>query len=273
MRQRRGCGPFRLVAVDVDGTLFDHSLVLDAQLLGWVDRLYRRGVVFTLATGRVFPSARRVAQDLGIAAPIITNGGAVVMAPGREAISHLTLAARQVQAVLEFSAGCPGWRYVLTMHTIASETDGEHAVSYARRLQVPVSVEPKLGRLEGSGVTQVVLRLPVDQAGSWESAGRARFGRQLTVTRSLPFMVEFFHLQATKGWALRRLADHLGVPPGQVLAVGDGINDLDMLEMAGCGVLVANADPTLWERADWVSASPYGRGVLEALARFIPEHA
>lgn len=110
MRQRRSCGPFRLVAVDVDGTRFDPSLVLDAQLLGWVDRWHRRGVVFTLATGRVFPSAQLVAQDLGIAAPIIANGGAVVMAPGQEAISHLTLTARQVQAVLEFSAGCPGWR-------------------------------------------------------------------------------------------------------------------------------------------------------------------
>lgn len=273
MKRTRGRGPFRLVAVDVDGTLFDPSLLPDPRLAGWVDRLQRRGVVFTLATGRVFSSARLVAQGLGITAPLIANGGAVVMARGRDALSHLTLTAGQFRDVLEFSAGCPGWRYVLTMHTIASETHGEHAFSYARRLQVPVMVEPQLGRLEGSGVTQVVLRLPVDQAGSWEEAGRARFGQQLTVTRSLPSLLEFSHLQATKGGALRHLAGHLGLPLGQVLAIGDGINDLDMLEAAGCGVLVANADPGLWERADWVTAAPYGKGVVEALEQLVPEHA
>jgi len=271
MRPWRGRGPFRLVAVDVDGTLFDHNLVLDPQLGGWVDRLHRRGVAFTLATGRVFPSARRVAQELGITTPLITNGGAVIMAPGREPLSHLTLSAGQVQDVLDFSAGCPGWRYVLTMHTIACELPGEHAVAYARRLQVPLVVEPRLDRLGGSGITQVVLRLPVDQAELWERTGRAGFGHRLMVTRSLPFMVEFSHPQATKGWALRRLCGHLGIGPGQTLAIGDGINDLDMLEVAGCGVLVANADPGLWERADWVTASPYGRGVVEALEHWLPE--
>jgi len=269
MRSERGNGPFRLVAVDVDGTLLDHSLVLDAGLPGCIERLRQRGVEFTLATGRVFPSAELVARALGITLPIIANGGAVVRASGREAVHCLTLEAREFLEVLEFTAGCPGPRYVLTAEEMASESGGEHAAAYARRLSVPMIIEPELSRWSGRDVTQVVLRLSPDQAEKWESEGRAGFSPRLQVSRTLPFLVEFAHRQTSKGRALAWLAEHLGIATGQVLAIGDGINDLDMLEVAGCGVLVANADPRLWSRADLVTAAPYGRGVVEALERLV----
>ncbi|MEW6522123.1 MAG: HAD family hydrolase [Bacillota bacterium] len=259
---------FGLVAVDVDGTLLDDTLVLSEELVNWVRRLRTRGVEITLATGRVFPSAAAVAQKLGVTAPLITNGGAVVMTPAGFSISCLALDPGEVRDILAFTSSCPGPRYLLTSRDILSETGGDHAQSYARRLQVPVTIEPDLARVSGCGVTQVVLRVPPEQAERWEREGRTRFGSRLAVNRSLPWMVEFSHARATKGQALSLLAGYLGIATPEVLAIGDGINDLDMLEAAGCGVLVGNAAPELWPRADFVTRSPHYRGVVEALERF-----
>ncbi len=69
----------------------------------------------------------------------------------------------------------------------------------------------------------------------------------------------------SKGNALRYVADHIGVDVKGFVAIGDSHNDVDMLEVAGIGVAVANADVALKRVADIVTSRPNGDGVVEAL--------
>ncbi|MDD1654587.1 MAG: phosphoglycolate phosphatase [Methanomicrobiales archaeon] len=81
------------------------------------------------------------------------------------------------------------------------------------------------------------------------------------------------HLQSTgisKGKALRALAGELGLPLEQVMAVGDSVNDLEMIQVAGIGATVANGHPSVRAAADMVAEKKYGDGFLEAVRRYLP---
>jgi hydroxymethylpyrimidine pyrophosphatase-like HAD family hydrolase len=73
-----------------------------------------------------------------------------------------------------------------------------------------------------------------------------------------------------KGTGLREALGQLQISPQDVIGVGDAENDFDLLDACGCGVAVANALPALAQRADIVTRSPGGRGVLELIAGLFP---
>jgi phosphoglycolate phosphatase (TIGR01487 family) len=72
-----------------------------------------------------------------------------------------------------------------------------------------------------------------------------------------------------KGYALKLVAQEMGIKPDDIMAVGDSENDIDFLQVAGKKVAVANADNDLKDIADYITQKPYGDGVAEAIERFI----
>jgi len=79
------------------------------------------------------------------------------------------------------------------------------------------------------------------------------------------------HLQApgiTKGTTLPLLAKALGKKPEEFLAAGDSVNDIEMLEAAGIGIAVANADAKTKAAADYVTQEPYGNGFVEGVKKY-----
>ncbi len=79
------------------------------------------------------------------------------------------------------------------------------------------------------------------------------------------------HLQAPgidKGTALVALAEEMGLLPSDFLAIGDSVNDIQMLRMAGIGVTVANAHPDTKAAAEFIAEKEYGDGFVEAISRY-----
>jgi len=82
------------------------------------------------------------------------------------------------------------------------------------------------------------------------------------------------HIQAlgvNKGTAMRELAGEMGLRPAEMLAIGDSENDIEMLEVAGIGVAVANAPALTRTAADWVAGGTYGDGFVEAVKKYYPD--
>jgi len=98
---------------------------------------------------------------------------------------------------------------------------------------------------------------------------RDRFAGLLTIVRSHPFFVEGTSPRASKGNALAFIAQHLGIPQAETIAIGDSGNDLSMMQWASLGVAMANASPDVLAAADWV-APPVGEdGVVAVIEQFI----
>jgi hydroxymethylpyrimidine pyrophosphatase-like HAD family hydrolase len=96
------------------------------------------------------------------------------------------------------------------------------------------------------------------------------YAGRIHATISLPEYVELLHPDVSKAAALVRLAGMLGVEMGDVMAIGDALNDLEMIEAAGVGVMMATAAEELREAADFVPESVEA-GVAEAIERLVLE--
>lgn len=92
---------------------------------------------------------------------------------------------------------------------------------------------------------------------------------QVHITKSKPNFLEIIHHQGTKGDALRYLAGQFGYDMSQVIAVGDGSNDREMLEAAGLGVAMGNASAALKQIANYVTLSNNEDGVKHVVDKFV----
>lgn len=98
---------------------------------------------------------------------------------------------------------------------------------------------------------------------------RERFAGRLQILRSYRIFVEGIPLGVFKGWALDRLAKHLGIAQGETMAIGDNENDADMIAWAHLGVALAGASPAVKAVSDYVAPSVEEDGAAEAIERFI----
>ena len=89
------------------------------------------------------------------------------------------------------------------------------------------------------------------------------------VSRSAPVNMEISPKGVSKVYGVRRLCHHLGIDMSQVMAIGDSLNDLALIQAAGLGVAMANAEPIVKEHADWITLSNEEDGVAEAIRRWI----
>ena len=99
----------------------------------------------------------------------------------------------------------------------------------------------------------------------------SKFGASAQVTRSKKRYIEITHLEATKAKALARLAESRGLKADQVMVIGDGLNDLQMIQWAGIGVAMANAASDVLAAADFVTKTNNEAGVAHAINRFISD--
>ena len=228
------------------------------------------GVYFTVSTGRMYQSAARIAGELGIDIPLITYQGALV----KNSLSGEVLVDKPLPLAYarEIIARIHQYSYHLNCYLddrLLMERDDEAGRRYAAIAGVKAEFVGDLLEYLDRDPTKVIAiaqeplidRLKEEMAPLYEG--------KITVSKSKPHFLEFAHIEATKGQALAFLAAYFDIKREEIMAVGDGYNDLDMLDYAGLGVVVANAREEIKKIADCVTTASYGDGVVEALERFV----
>jgi Cof subfamily protein (haloacid dehalogenase superfamily) len=263
-----------LLVCDLDGTLVGKSEPLDPALVKAFHRARERGLLISLATGRMPPGAERFRDELGLTAPCIYYNGALVRdhEEGRDLFS-LTLPRGLLSRAYEVFAHAPVHPLFYRDDRLYCLEETFPVLEYAEEQQIRVETIPDPDdflRLDsfvkclfiGHPATLPVVRSELEPV--------ARPDARLVMTRT--DYLEMIPAGASKGVALRHLCDHLGVPLARAIAVGDQENDLEMLEAAGLGVAMPDA-PARVRAAAGRGAPPAREGGLVALFReLMPEH-
>ena len=261
---------FRLIALDIDGTIKLPGRPVSDRTARALERVRGLGAVVTIATGRSFLSAVDATAGLRLDSPIASFQGAQLADPrtGR-VLWHRPLSEDMTLRALGSLNGWDGDVMAFVGNDVYVDTVTEWAAYYGERQGVTVHEVGPLEAVAGMRPTRLVVVGEEEPIERLESDLIGRFGDSLHITRSLPQFCEILHPSGGKHRALAALCGRLGISTADTLAFGNGYNDVHMLRWAGLGVAVEGAAAPAAEAADIVCASVEDEGparVLEDLA-------
>ena len=266
------CSPaIKLIAIDLDGTLLTPEFVVHPRTVAAIRAASEMGVTVAIATGRMHTSAEPYARELGLRSPMVTYNGAMIRhVDDPEPLWHLPIPADLAAEVVEL---CVRERWALTYFLddrLYVPRYDHWAHAYWERTGNQAVIFGDLRRMAGREPTKLLINGTPERTRERHALLADRYAGRLHSTISLPKYVEMMHPDVSKASALARLAGILDVEMGAVMAVGDALNDLEMVEAAGVGVMMATASEGLRAAADFVPESAEA-GVAEAIERLVLE--
>ncbi len=274
----------RLLVLDIDGTLLNSEDIVTPVVSDAIRRAREHGVAVALATGRRVGSTRQVVEEVGIGLPIVTFNGALVWDTEREeAIHELAFSAPVIQRVIELCREYDAAPVLL------------QGPAYGERIFVPTGnwlrpeylewfLDPRRSYVDEVPADEM-LNLPgiltIDVFGPEATLQKLSMafaeleaqvydvGEVSSQTDPPNWALNVHMPGASKAAGVQVLAQKLGCTLADVVAIGDGFNDLPLLEAAGVGVAMGNASEEVKARADVVVNSHDEDGVAEAIERFV----
>lgn len=278
--------PFRILALDVDGTLLDPEGALRPRTLAAVTRAAEAGIRPVLCTGRRYRRALPIAQKLGLDAPVVCNSGSIIKDPR----DHRTLWRADFDPALEKRV--LGLFYARNEPAVIFTDRGDHEADFIVR-QFPTgraSFDDYVTQNEPHGEVNAQWRWhahaqsnedavvapdplfhvcaigPRDAMLDFQATVHDTVGNrvQTFVQRSpryLGFMCEILRRDAGKWAAILYLAERWGIASHEICAVGDDVNDIPMLRNAGLGVAMGHARPEVQNAARFVTGNHDQDGV------------
>lgn len=212
--------PIKLVALDIDGTLIDDEYNVSKNTIEAIKFLVNKGINIALVTGRANKAANKVENQIRIDLPIISHNGE----------EHNIYTKIYIDDIF----------YVDVENEVTKYFAKNHGLEY--------KVVKKLGEdvIEDCNMVLLIYDEDINQ----EEIDRFK-DLDLDITMSTPYALEFIPKGVSKGNGLKKLSEILGVSREEILAVGNSLNDLSMLQFAGTGIAMKNSDEILlklWNR-------------------------
>ena len=274
---------YRLIALDIDGTLADSSGKITGRTKEVVHRVAQTGATIVVATGRRFITAKPRVSQLDFPEVLLAaHNGAILKRLNGELLHHQLLScpiAKQVVQIAKELGCCPvvfeGTQdsaniFVENYGTQLSDWERGYLQENAAHLKW---VDNLATDLPGD-VIEIISVVPAEKAHEIAAIFQTRLNGQVKpilviINNGRHAFLGLSHAKVGKDLPLRYLAEQMEITPSEILAIGDNYNDLDMLQFAGTGVIMENADEALKQHGFHVTASNDADGVAAALERFV----
>jgi Cof subfamily protein (haloacid dehalogenase superfamily) len=250
--------------------LVNREREITAPVRGAVAQAQARGVRVCLATGRIWRSAQRFVEGLGADSPaILYNGGLVYDFRAGETWLKVSLAQTEARDVLRILRDHPEVApHVYVGDQIYVTRMVEHTRIYQQKDGLQVHMVGDLATWLAADPMKILI---IGERPALEAVvcDIDRLPYPINHVFSESIYLEVLPQGSSKGAALRAVAARLDVAREEIIAVGDNLNDLSMIEYAGLGVAMANAPERLRAAADFVAPSNDEHGLQEVIERFI----
>lgn len=270
---------YRLLAIDVDGTLVNSRNELTPATCAALDRAGRSGVQVVLATGRRYSHALPLVERLGIDVPLVTASGALVKDPGDHRTLYQARFERQTlvecvtlvdrcgcDPILCADSYCEGFDFYYARTDIRTpELAGYLAKNPGRgRLWPELLSNPPPGIFAGftMGTQEQMVAL---EAALHDELPNRLHAHMLRSPRYTGFLLEIAPLGVTKWSGIQHLAKGWGIDDDEICAVGDDVNDIPMIRGAGLGIAMGNAQPAVKAVADRVAPAHDDDGLVQVV--------
>ena len=260
----------KLIVFDLDGTLLDIEHKLQKKTIEAVKMIRNEGIRTLVATGRMYCSAKPHTDKLGILDPVITYNGALVVDPKNEQeIFHepipFEIAKKITKMVVKNNYHLQ--LYIDDRLYVAEENE------FTDRYQDISGIKANaVGRLDGflnaEPTKMLIIEEDEDKQVEINNFLIENYADQVELSSSYPSFIEITKKDMSKAVPIKKLAAEFNIKQEEVMAFGDGLNDLKMIEWAGKGIAMQNAHPELQEHADDTAPDHNELGI----ARYLKQH-
>ena len=257
---------YRLLAADYDLTLSGYGREVSPAVRRAIRAAFDSGKYVTLATGRLSDGAERAkALFPGDVPLVLCNGGVLQSCATGKVLAETVMEPRLAVRAMAWCAGYEGSCIIWCREGLYADRLNLAAEIYARLSSTSPARLTDRERAAASGVHKLLL---LAEAPTIRRA-REEFGLPLTAVLSSPEVLELVPPGVDKGAGLAAAAKLLGIPREEVIAVGDGENDIPMLRWAGLGAAMGNAPDDVKAAADIVIPSCDEDGVAWLIDRYL----
>ena len=267
-----------LIMMDIDGTIIDsprYSTVPES-LCTAVRDVVNRNILVGLASGRNYGHVMSQMRGLGFTGPYICNGGALVVINDKicseelldqKVIAEAWKQARELQCYIEFQG-----RNVMHVGIMEKYTGPVFPkVGTGDYLNYIDPLTANFEQIKKDHISKITIA--VDEKEKAEEIEQfwihGPLKTRVSLTKSFWYSLELTAPSISKGKALLQLAKQIGIPMAEIVAIGDGDNDVDMLQAAGISFAMANGSKKALCAAKYRAPAVYENGVEQVLRRYI----
>lgn len=269
---------YRLLALNIDGTLLQSNGKLHKSTKEAIEYVEQKGIIVTLVTSRSFPSAKKVARALKIKTPLVTHQGAFVSSSIDKPVFAKRISEDITFEIVRFLEVLPCQiRLVHEQFSLANKTKLHNNLLVRT---VYTSSDPVLynqqfvsslsDHLQGQPVSPPKMEVYFEKKKDLLDT-KIAFEKMFTEIELIeldPLRLDIVPAGCSKLTGLAYLGSQLGIRLQEMVVIGDGIDDIPLIEAAGLGVAMGNAEYSVKKAADWITRSENENGV----AYMVKEH-
>ncbi|MFN1535327.1 Cof-type HAD-IIB family hydrolase [Vibrio jasicida] len=261
----------KIVASDLDGTLLAPNHQLSAYSKETLKALHEQGYTFVFATGRHHVDVASIRRTVGIPAYMITSNGARVHDQNDQEMYSQNVPEDLVQPVIDTIKTDPE----ILIHMYQNDDwllnkDDEQLRDFHEEFTYKLYDQDNAPT---DGIAKVFFTHPArdhEHLVTFETKLREQFGDRLNIAFSTPWCLEVMSAGVSKGDALKAVAESIGLTLENTIAFGDGMNDVEMLSMAGKGLVMGTSHEKVMKALP--NNEVIGSNADDAVAHYLQDH-
>jgi len=264
---------YKLIAVDLDGTLLNDESDMTERTKFAIIKAVDAGALFVTATGRAIQGAEFVNEQLSKDMPfIVFNGASVIMGKSRKILFSKFLDKALAKEAYDMGASRATpmviWTDAGLRVSYDSKGTAEYKEYYKKYYYSNQKVIDDIDELEDERIYKIIWFGKRDIILKYQHEMNSHFAERVNCHTSLPEYLEFVSPDADKGAAMEEIGKVYGIDRSEMIAVGDGYNDISMIKYAGLGVAMGNAPGDVKAACDLVTLSNNHDGVAAVIEEY-----
>lgn len=260
----------KLVAFDMDGTLLNSRHELSPETIRALYKLKEKGIICVICTGRSIAGLKHYSELLYLNMPIVTLNGTIILDKDKNVIFARTLTSEDAKRIWRLADNLNANLALWSNNKLYCNKINKFTLNYSERSYLPITlIDDFEAFVQDNDISKMIFFDQEDKIIDFKSKVSKIKGFNINYCISNQYMLEFFNIQVSKANALDFLGKYYNITPEQMMAFGDGENDIDMLEYVGYGVVMQNALESVKSHGKFITKTNDEDGVAYALKKFI----
>lgn len=264
----------KILVLDIDGTLTNSKKEITENTKKSIKSIMEKGHVVILASGRPTPGMKKYAEELELEKYngylLSFNGGKIVNCKTGEIVFQQTLPPQILKILHQFAEENDCGLVTYQGDTVILGTRSDEYVELEARINgLPIRQVDNMVEFVDFDMNKCLMTATVDKAPKLEKILQERIGDKASVYRSEPFFIEIMPKGVDKAASLDQMLCKTGWKRENTICCGDGFNDMTMIQYAGVGIAMANAQEKVKEAADFITNSNDEDGLVTVIEKFI----